>query len=471
MLRFTCAACALLVFAYLDEQCRAADVTQACRIEIVEQDSHWPVPLVELRTVSGLRLVSDNAGLIACDQPELLDRETYFHVQGQGYEVAKDGFGFQGVRLTPRAGATLRVEVTRRILAKRIGRLTGSGLFAESQKLGEAASQEESGVVGCDSVQNAVHRGKLFWIWGDTNVARYPLGIFQASGATTAATPLAAFKPPLNMPLDYFRDDTGRPRAVAEVPGRGPTWLSGLASLPDAQGQPHLVATYVKVAPPLDIWQRGLAEWNEESQRFEVHRVLWSKEMGEQDQPQFPDGHTAIWKDEAGVEWLLFGNPLPNLRCRATYEAWSDSTAYEPLTPQATIPTRDGQSQVKPHSGSIAWNAYRQRWVTVFMETFGKPSAFGELWYAEAASPLGPWESPVKILSHDNYTFYNPRIHPEFTPDGSPMLFFEGTYTTMFVSPTRTNSLSPDQVQPTPRYDYNQILYRLDLDEPAFHTE
>jgi hypothetical protein len=111
---------------------------------------------------------------------------------------------------------------------------------------------------------------------------------------------------------------------------------------------------------------------------------------------------------------------------------------------------------VEPHSGSIAWNAYRRRWVTVFMQNFGKPSVFGELWYAESESPYGPWGRAVKILSHKNYTFYNPRLHPEFTPEDSPVLLFEGTYTSAFA----------DRPAPTPRYDYNQILYRLDPDDP-----
>jgi hypothetical protein len=62
----------------------------------------------------------------------------------------------------------------------------------------------------------------------------------------------------------------------------------------------------------------------------------------------------------------------------------------------------------------------------------------------------------VKILSHDNYTFYNPSLHPEFTPESSPVLLFEGTYSGDFArNPPRT-----------PRYDYNQILYRLGLDDP-----
>ena len=127
------------------------------------------------------------------------------------------------------------------------------------------------------------------------------------------------------------------------------------------------------------------------------------------------------------------------------------------LTPQESLSSaKDGQP-VKPHSGSIAWNSFRQRWVTVFMESFGKPSVFGELWYAEADAPTGPWGQAVKVLTHENYTFYNPRLHPEFTPTSSPVLLFEGTYTAEFAN----------KPQPTPRYNYNQMLYRLDLDDAA----
>ena len=86
------------------------------------------------------------------------------------------------------------------------------------------------------------------------------------------------------------------------------------------------------------------------------------------------------------------------------------------LKPQETLASAADGKPVKPHSGSIAWNSLRKRWVTVFMQAFGKPSAFGELWYAEAESPTGPWGQAVKVLSHENYTFYNPRLHPEFTP-------------------------------------------------------
>ena len=434
-----------------------AFAAEPCRIEVVEKGSGWPVPLVELRTTHHVRFVTDNAGVVAFDLPELMGRETWFDVIGHGYGVPKDGFGMRGVRLQPEPGKTLKVEVTRSIIAKRLGRLTGGGLFAESQKTGLEQDWTETGSFGCDSVQNAVHNGKLFWAWGDTTVARYPLGIFDMTSATTAIQPLTSFEPPLRLAYDYFRDGKGFPRGVAKMSGSGPTWISGTVSLPDKNGTHRLVAVYVKIKPPLEAYECGLCVWNDQTSNFERLKILWAKSDAAPKQPPAPDGHPAIWTDAQGKAWVLFGDPLPRLRCPATFEGWQDASAWETLTPQASLESAANGKPVKPHSGSIAWNAYRIRWVTVFMEAFGKPSAFGELWYAEAESPTGPWGKAVKVLSHDNYTFYNPRLHPEITPADSPILLFEGSYTVQFA----------DKPAPTPRYDYTQILYRLDLNDTA----
>jgi len=192
---------------------------QPCRIEVVEQGDGWPVPGVELRTVHGVRLISDNAGLIACDLPELMGRETWFTVSGHGYGVKADGFGYAGVRLTPTPGQTLKVTVARTILARRLGRLTGAGLFAESQKLGEQLDWQESGVLGADSVVTAEHAGRLHWFWGDTNLAHYPLGIFNVSAATTEGfTPPE--RPPLRPPIPISRSPTRS--TVSAVPSAWP---------------------------------------------------------------------------------------------------------------------------------------------------------------------------------------------------------------------------------------------------------
>jgi hypothetical protein len=424
-----------------------------CRLEIVEKGSGWPVPLVELRTTHSVRLVSDNAGVIAFDLPELMGRETWFDVIGHGYEIPRDGFGYRGIRLKPEPGKTLRVEVTRTIIARRLGRITGAGLFAESQKLGDF-DWLESGVLGCDSIQNAVHRGKLFWLWGDTTLAHYPLGIFDSTSATTPLPPLQKFEPPLKLKLDYFTN-SGAPCAVAKMPGDGPTWITGYVSLPDKSGQPRLVAAFMKIKPPLEAYQWGLCVWNDRAENFELLKVLWTKSDASPKAPPLPEGHPVEWQDSRGKAWLLFGNPLPTFRCPATFEGWQDSNSWVVLKPQETLAAAGSDKLVKPHSGSIAWNPWRKSWVTVFMENRGKPSAFGELWYAEAAAPTGPWGPTVKVLTHENYTFYNPRLHPEFTPANSPVLLFEGTYTQTFA----------DRPPPTPRYEYNQILYRLDLDD------
>lgn len=427
----------------------------SCRIEIVEKVSGWPVPLVELRTTHEVRLVSDNAGTICCDLPELMNRETWFGVHGHGYGVAADGFGYRGVRLTPKPGETLRVEVERFCIAKRIGRLTGAGLFAESQKLGVCLDWQDGPVMGSDSTQTTTYRGRKFWLWGDTNVHRYPLGIFHASAATTPLKPLPEPRPPLRISFDYFTDDKGAARGVAVMPGTGPTWVTAVVSLPDREGNEKLVGSYMKIRPPLEAYEWGLCVWDDENRSFKHHKTLWTKSPQSLKEPLVPRGHPAFWTDDQGQKWLLFGNPFPSIRIPATFEAWQDPGAWQAVEIPKSLQS-DQNETVRPHSGSIVWHPWRKRWVTVFMQWWGKPSAFGEIWYAEADSPFGPWGPCVKVLSHDNYTFYNPVIHGDWTNADSPVLLFEGTYTRQFA----------DKPEPTPRYDYNQILYRLDLDDP-----
>src|SRR5690349_7973517 len=82
------------VFATLLFSSTTLAAAKPCRIEVVEKGTGWPVPLVELRTTHNVRLITDNAGVIAFDLPELMGRETWFTVIGNGYEVPKDAFGF-----------------------------------------------------------------------------------------------------------------------------------------------------------------------------------------------------------------------------------------------------------------------------------------------------------------------------------------------------------------------------------------
>lgn len=435
---------------------RATIAVEPCRIRIIDQSNGWPVPLVELRTTHNVRFVSDNAGLIAFDLPELMNTETWFTVEGHGYSVAKDGFGYRGVRLTPRPAASLTVEVTRQLPAKRLGRITGGGIFGESQKLGLESGWTEQGILGCDSVQNAQHNGAMFWAWGDTVLPRYPLGRFHMTGGTTVLRPLTSFQPPVRLRYNYFRDADNTPRNTAQMPGPGPTWLGGYVSLPDKSGRHRLVATYSKIKPPLAVYELGLCVWNDDRDLFERHSVLWTKTRNQPQPPPAPHGHPVFAEDEDGNRSVLFGDPFPSLKCSATFESWSNPDSWHVLQPQESVMSLNGQQSVKPHRGAIAWNEYRKKWVSVFTQQFGEPSSLGEIWYAEADAATGPWKNAVKVVTHTKYTFYNPQLHPEFTEQASPILLFEATYTKTFSAAT----------EPTPRHDYNQVLYRLDLDDP-----
>lgn len=427
---------------------------EPCEIKIVDQSNGWPVPLVQLKTTNEILWVSDNDGVVAIDDPDLMNVPTWFTVQGHGYSVPKDGFGMQGVRLTPTPGGKLKIQVQRELPAKRLGRLTGSGLFAESQKLGQHQDWKESGRWGCDTVQTAVHNGKLYWGWGDTTLPGYPLGLFQMTGATTDLKPIQNWQPPLKLSFDLFRDQRDQPRNVAKIPGPGPSWLGGYVSLKDRSGKSHLVATYSKIEPPLETYEAGLCEWDEQQELFLPSKVLWSQENDGGKPPAAPNGHVVRWTDSEGKKWLLVGDPFPEWKIPDSYESWMDPASWTELEPQREVATLDGES-IRTHRGSIAFLPYRQRWGCVFCQYFGKSSALGELWYCEADSPFGPWEGAQHIVTHQQYTFYNPHLHPEMVPDGSPILLFEATYTKTF---SKT-------VSGTPRYEYNQVLYRLDLDE------
>jgi hypothetical protein len=302
--------------------------------------------------------------------------------------------------------------------------------------------------------------------------------------------------PELGVDLEYFVDDKGFARPTAQMPGKGPTWINGLVTLEGGEGRERLFAAYVKVEAPLTVYERGLVEFNDETGQFEK---LVEFDM---QSPLSPGGHPLSHEDD-GVEYVYFANPFPVVRVRATPDHLRDPSKYEAYTclkrgsransidverrgtspsfswKTDTIPftaklqarlikegsiqpeeapfllTDDSGEPVMMHGGSVYWNEYRKRWIMIGVESFGT-SHLGEVWYAEAEQLIGPWGNARKIVTHDQYSFYNPKQHPMFDKDGGRVIFFEGTYTSMF-------SGNDD---PTPRYNYNQIMYKLDLSDP-----
>lgn len=471
-------------------------------IRVVDAETGRGVPLVELRTVHDVLHVTDSRGVVAFLEPGLMDRDVYFHVRSHGYEFPKDGFGYRGVafRTTPGGEATLKLK--RINLAERWYRVTGAGIYRDSALLDEKPPLAEPNlnaqVLGQDSVVNAVYRGKIYWFWGDTHRARYPLGNFHVPGATSELPVKGGLDPARGVDLSYFQDKDGFAKPTAQMPGQGPTWIFGLTTIAESDGAERMFAGYLKVKPPLTVYERGLVEWNDAEKKFE-HAVRFEKDV-----PLYPDGHTFHHKDN-GRDYVWFCAPYPLVRVPATAAAIRDPAQYEAYTClqkgsrldkpvvdrdddgrvryswKAGTPAvgpeqqrelvrkgllkpsevllrlrdRDTGDPVLAHGGSVAWNEFRKRWILIAVQQYGT-SFLGEVWLAEAETPLGPWSDAVKIVTHEKYDFYNPKHHPMFDQEGGRVLYFEGTYTNTFAA-------NPN---PTPRYNYNQIMYRLDLGDP-----
>ena len=105
-----------------------------------------------------------------------------------------------------------------------------------------------------------------------------------------------------------------------------------------------------------------------------------------------------------GIEYLYFNMPYPVVRVKADWKSYLDLSAYESYT------------CLKPGTRPIA-------------------------------------EGGAQLDRDAN--FYNPTQHPFLDRQGGRMIYLEGSYANTF-------SGNP---HPTPHYEYNQIMYRLDLSD------
>ena len=456
-------------------------------ITVVDEQTGRGVPLVELETTNNIRFVTDSQGIVAFEEPGLMGQTVFFSVRSHGYEFPKDGFGFRGKALEVTEGGQARLTIKRGNLAERLYRVTGAGIYRDSLLAGRTVPIREpilnAKVLGSDSVVNAVYRGKVRWFWGDTNRPAYPLGNFQVTGALSALPSQRGLDPEAGIELTYFADEKGFARGMATVPGEGPTWIFGLVVLRDAEGRERMFAHYVKVRGFLDVYEHGMVEYDDARDRFEKRAKF------PLDAPVRPGGQTFLHRHK-GEEYVYFAFPYPLLRVRAHAEALLDLSQYEAFTCLAEgsrldQPKVDRDAEGKPryawkrntprvgpaeqaklikqgvlkpeevliflrdvttgktvqaHTGSVYWNDYRKRWVMITVQTGGDTSFLGEVWFAEADAPNGPWVYARKVVSHDKYSFYNPKQHPMFDKDGGRSLFFEGTYTTHVLGERRSDT-------------------------------
>lgn len=481
------------------------------RIDVKDADTGRGVPLVELRTTNSVRYYTDSNGIVAINDPEFMGQTVYFHVKSHGYEYPADDFGYRGLAFDVKPGRRGEIRLKRVNVAERLYRVTGAGIYRDSVLVGAkvplAHPLLDGKVMGQDTVEVVPYRGRLTWFWGDTDRPSYPLGLFQTSGATSALPGKGGLDPDKGVDLTYWTDpETGFSRAMIPLKPElgGPIWIGGLFTLDDG-GRERLITHYSHLDKNVRTAESGLALFNDDRAVFEKLTVYPKDAATGIDGHPFRatvNGRPFLYFQPIGLGSFPFGRVPPDM-ARVTdpkaYEAftclapgaryekentrldrgpdgrlrygwkrdtsplnWDEEQALikaGKLKPdEALVRLQDVETgdTFRPHGGSAYWNPYRQRWLMIVTQAGGKPSYLGEIWFAEADTPVGPWVYARKVVTHDKYSFYNPTQHPFFDQDGGRRIYFEGTYTT-------TYSGNEDK---TPRYDYNQMMYRLDLADP-----
>ena len=477
-------------------------------VKVIDAQTGRGVPLVELKTVNDIRYYTDSNGIIAFYEPGLMDRDVFFHIQSHGYEVQTDGFGYRGATLRTKPGANTTIQITRNNIAERLYRVTGQGIYRDTMLTGEQSPLSKpvlnGRVLGQDTVMATVYKDKIYWFWGDTDRESYPLGHFATGGATSQLPQNGGLDPSVGVDLIYFVDDKGFSKPMAPLTTEAMIWIDALMTLEDEQGNTRLLAHYNCMAELGKRLGHGLIVFDDEKEIF-VKLIEFSP-----DSKLEPAGHP-FNVSVNNQDYLYFAwSPYPLVRVKADWKYVIDLSSYEAFTclkegsrydrqapdfdrsedgtlqwgwkkdtaavnvqehrhliadgkmkpEQAWLNLRDIETNetVFAQGGSVHWNAFRDRWIMIVSQVEGS-SNLGEIWYAEAAAPEGPWRWARKIVTHEKYSFYNPAQHEFFDQKNGQIIYFEGTYTDSFSGADFA----------TPRYNYNQIMYRLDLADSRLH--
>jgi hypothetical protein len=478
----------------------AAKAGEYFTIQVVDAATGRGVPLVELFPQGGPALITDSNGIAAFDDADLMGQDVLFNFRSYGYSNLNQV-------LQPAAGDSVQVAVNRNNRAERLYRVTGTGIYRDSVLVGAGVPIDEpllnANVRGQDSVQSVIYRDQIYWFWGDTLYEEGALGNFRTAGARSQLPAAGGLDPALGVNLDYFVDpQTGWAKQMMPVAQPGAMWMDGVFVVRDDGGNERLLGRNARYLNLETNVEQGLALFNDSTetfQRFQSYSL---------DAPITPQGHSFRHSVD-GDEYIYFSLTYPNVRVKADWQHVTNIGVWEAFTPlkensryDSANPPLDLDAEGNPifgwkrnadplsyemlddlvrqghlsrdelpfrlkdaatsepvrlHRASVHWNEYRNSWIMIGVESFGD-SFLGEVWFSEAATPEGPWENAVKILTHDrgangDYSFYNPTSHPFFDQEDGRFVYFEGTYTNTF-------SNNPN---PTPLYDYNQMMYRVDL--------
>lgn len=393
-------------------------------IRVVDETTGRGVPLVELELPNKVKYWTDSAGVASLNERSLKDHEVFIKIRSHGYEYPHKTPMGRGTIVKIESNRPKELSIRRTMIAERLYRLTGEGIYRDSIMAGLPIPKKEpvwnGQVLGQDTVSTTIYRDKIFWIWGDT------IGPAYWNFSVSAATSDLQDDPAIAINYDYFVNSKGQSKEMLPLTGKGLVWIEGLIPMNDPSGNERLIATYKRQDGLKFPEECGLALFDDEAQIFRPWVQLPCTKRHKSSHPFLHDGY-----------WYLY----PGLRVPNDWAAIQDPTQWEKRNVQLP-PDSKGPS-------CVVWNEYRQRWILLLED-------FGDVYYAEANQPEGPYGTAVKIILHNNYNFYNVTTHTFFNQENGRVIYIEGTYTDSFVN-------APES---TPRYNYNQIMYRLRLDDP-----
>jgi hypothetical protein len=461
-------------------------------VRAIDRLTRRGIPLVLMKTLEET-FVSDSQGFVADCRPDHADKLVAFAVSSDGYSLAS---GSASLQVTP--GQVAVLELDRQNVAERLYRVTGEGIYRDSLLLGLTTPLAhpviDGLVMGQGLTGEQLFKGQLFWVWSGTFGPAHPIETRRVSAAVSILPGQAgAVDPQVGVDPQYFAGADGLAKAIIEnlAPTTTPIELTSLLSVFAVGETERLFATYAKLGADSAVAARGLAEYNATKQLFVPSAVTYGLDDGVR-----PDGQPIPFR-QAGVDQFYFTAPVriaataKAITTPSTYEAW---TAIEPSTTQNVLRNANGSAAYAWRTGAplttmaaitaaglgndqllddhvtdpatgahiasvtsaTAWNARRGRFVRILEEMGGASSAGGEIWYQEGDTPMGPWVYARQVLTHTTYSFSNPWIHTNLATKDSRFMLFDGTYSKRFEAGTTPI---------VPRYDGNQIMYRLDVDD------
>lgn len=481
------------------------------KIQVVDSKTGRGVPMILIENTNGARYYTDSAGYVSFYDPALMDQDVFFLISGPGYVYPRNSMGSVGERVTVRPGESVKFEVDRVSIAERLYRVTGQGIYRDSVALGQPVPIEKpilnTKVMKQDSAKVIEYKGKLYWFWGDTYSSSKAEGNLRVTGAVSELPGKGGLDPDLGVNLKYFAGSDGYVKEMAPNLQDGSVHVE-LSSLMKTtkDGKECLLAGYVSYDKDNKEVSRGILMFNDQKEQFDLVVRFEEDEM-----MRYPQGN-AFLCNENGKEYWVFCNPLPTIRVVNDYNSIINPDSYEVYTPikqgavyDKKVPRKteldlddngnlkwswkkktglltqeqeenlirirvikhsdafyrftdvDNGNAVELYSAAIQWNEYRKSWIMIAQSKKGT-EPLGDIYYAEAKNPSGPWKNGKLIVSHDQWAFYNPIFHPYFSKDNGRIIYFEGN----FDNDGRTS-------KPVSYYDNNQLMYKLDLSDPRLN--